>query len=70
MVALPALIPVTKPLTEPIVTTAVLLLLQVPPPVPSLKVALSPEHKEDNPVIGDMGLTLITWVTKQPVVNL
>jgi hypothetical protein len=50
-VAEPDDIPVTKPVVEPIVATAGLLLLQVPLPIPSLSVVVAPTHIFVLPVI-------------------
>jgi hypothetical protein len=52
-----------------IVATAVLLLLQVPPGVPSASGIVSPVHKEPLPVIALTGLTVIVLVTLQPLIE-
>ena len=53
MVAMPAEIPVTLPVDEPIVATAVLLLSHAPPDVASLKVGPGiPRQREVRPAIG------------------
>ena len=51
---------------DPIVATAGVPLLQVPPGVASLKVVPVPAHKELNPVIGDKGFTVTVAATKHP----
>ena len=56
----------TRP-DEPIVTTPVLLLLHVPPPVASVRLVVSPEHTEWEPVISENGFTLTNVVAIQPV---
>ena len=43
--------PLTMPLTEPIVATAVLVLVQVPPGVPLPQVIVAPTHKAVGPLI-------------------
>jgi hypothetical protein len=64
----PGAIAVTIPLAEPTVASAVLLLLQVPPAVTSLKVELRPEQIEVVPVItAGIGLTVTAAVARQPV---
>ena len=52
MVTVPPLTPLTIPVTDPTVAIAVLLLLQVPPVVVSLKVVVAPGHVLGTPVIG------------------
>ena len=70
MVAVPAATPVTIPVTEPTVALAVLLLVHVPPVVTSVNVVVVPVHTFSVPVIGltDVGVTVTTVVTSQPVV--
>ena len=52
----------------PIVATAVLLLLQVPPDVTSLRVIDDPEQTEEEPVIlAGRGFTVTVVVTVVPV---
>ncbi len=64
--------PVTRPLTTPVVpstvATVVLLLLQLPPLVVLASVALAPTHVPDGPVI-DAGtaFTVTTTVRRQPL---
>ena len=65
-------VPVTRPLTTPvvpsIVATVVLLLLQLPPVVALASVALAPTHVPDGPVIAaGVGLTVTTAVRRQPL---
>lgn len=51
MVALPASTPVTTPVAEFTVATRLLLLLQLPPPVPLLvKVVIDPWHSVEEPL--------------------
>jgi hypothetical protein len=60
--------PLTTPLLIPIVATVVLLLLQVPPVVLLLKVAVSPSHTLAVPVIAaGNGLTVIFLIARQVV---
>ena len=62
--------PVTTPVEGPIVAIAVVLLLQVPPPVASLKVVVKPAQTLVFPVIGDgSGLTVTTTIAVQPVAS-
>jgi hypothetical protein len=51
MVATPAATPFTTPLVAPTVATAVLLLVQLPPEVESVSVAVEPTHIADGPEI-------------------
>ena len=68
MVGLPAETPVTTPVDEPTVVSAVLLLLHVPPPVASLKVAELPTQTTPAPVIAaGAGLTVSSVQAIQPV---
>ena len=65
---MPAVIPVTIPVEEPAVAVVVLLLVQVPPGTPSLKVVVKPVHIVEAPVINvGEGLTVIVAVIVQPV---
>ena len=69
MVEVPADTPVTMPLAEPIVATAGVLLLQVPPVVVLERVVVAPMHVVSVPVIGEeiAELTVTTLVaTAQP----
>jgi hypothetical protein len=68
MVAVPIDMPVTIPVANPTSATEGLLLLQVPPPVASLKVMLPPRHTVALPVTGEgNGSTIMDNVVKQPV---
>lgn len=65
-------VPVTRPLTTPVVpsmvATVVLLLLHVPPAVVSVSVVVPPTHTPDAPVIAPgVGLTVTTAVRRQPL---
>ena len=63
----PEVTPVTTPVAEPIVALA-LLIDQLPPVVPSLKVVVEPTQTLVVPVIEDgRALMVITEVMKQPV---
>ena len=60
--------PVTTLLVEPIVAIDVLLLLHVPPVVPSLSVVVVPAHIENTPNITEGTLVTVTFVVaRQPV---
>ena len=65
IVAVPVPIPVTTPVPEPMVPTAVLLLVHVPPAVASLKVVVSPTHAVVVPVMAEIGPTVTVLVTLQ-----
>ena len=68
MVGLPAETPVTTPVDEPTVASAVLLLLQVPPVVASLNVEELPAQTRPAPVIAaGVGLTVSPVHAMQPV---
>lgn len=56
----------TNPVDEPMVATAVLLLLHVPPPVASVSVVVLPAHNELRPDMADSGFTVSTTVAKHP----
>ncbi len=64
MVEVPADTPVTTPVIEPMVATAGVLLLQVPPVVVFERVVVAPIHVVSVPVIGDeiAELTVTTLV--------
>ena len=62
MVAVPAATPIQVPVAEPIVATAVLLLLHVPPPVASVKVPGTPEQMAVSPDIAATGELTVTVV--------
>jgi hypothetical protein len=62
MFVVPEATPVTTPLEEPIVPAAVLLLDQIPPLAPSLKVTVLPAaHKEVAPAIAGVLHVIFTW---------
>jgi hypothetical protein len=64
----PVAIPETTPVEVPIDATVVLLLLHVPPGVPSVSDVLPPTHIARLPVIGaGSGLTVTTTQREQPV---
>jgi hypothetical protein len=65
----PAEILVRKPEELPMVATAVLLLLHVPPPTTSDKLVVNPAHIDDSPLIGAFGFTSTLCVAIQPVGN-
>ena len=52
MIVVPAAIPATIPVSEPIVAVAVVLLLHVPAPLASLSAEVLPVHTVVVPVIG------------------
>jgi hypothetical protein len=59
----PGTTPVTIPVNEPTVATAILLLVQVPPPVLLVSVVVLPSHTLNVPVMGTGdGLTKIVVV--------
>lgn len=66
---MPAVTPVTTP-PVPIVATEVLLLLQVPPEVASINVAVLLAHNDVTPKIADVLLIVTTTVARQPDVPL
>lgn len=69
-VALPPATPVITPVVLPAVAIAVLLLLQVPPTVASVKVVVEPAHTTGVPAIAEGAvLTDTTWLTLQPAGN-
>ena len=69
MVTVPGVIPVTMPVPETI-AIAVLLLLQEPPDVASVKSTVYPAHTDVVPVIAaGNGLTITTFDVAQPVVG-
>ena len=68
IVAVPVNIPVTMPEVEPIVATAGLLLVQVPPNTASLNTVVCPTHTPVLPMIGvGTGVTVIVLVAAHPV---
>ena len=66
IVTLPPAIPDNTPVAEPIVATPVLLLLQVPPPIPLIRAVVAPTHTLLAPVIADKALTVIPTLALQP----
>ncbi len=71
IVALPADMPVTTPVVEPIVAVPVLLLLHVPPAVTFAKVTVDPVFTVAVPVIAaGEAFTETASVFAQPFVNL
>jgi hypothetical protein len=66
MIVVPEVIPVTIPVVDPTVTLG-LLLVHVPPPIPSVKVIMAPVHTLDGPsiIVGDV-LTVIVLVALHP----
>ena len=70
MVTVPAETPVKLPEPVPIVAIAPLLLIQVPPNVPSPNIVDEPTHTLLAPVITPgVRLTVTTWDARQPVPN-
>ena len=69
MVVVPALTPVTTPAPDgAIVATAVLLLVQPPPPLPSIKVVVDPWHTKVVPVmVAGIAFTRTEMIFKHPV---
>lgn len=66
IVVLPAPTPVTTPLEDPTVAMPVLLLLHVPPDVPSASAVAEPTHAVVVPVIACIGFTVTIAVMLQP----
>jgi len=69
MVAVPAPVPVIRPPPDGIVATEILLVVQTPPGVASVSATPYPVHTGAIPTIGEIGLTVIVVVLKQPVPN-
>jgi hypothetical protein len=70
MTAVPALTPLTTPVDEPTVATAVAPLVQVPPDGEELSVVVEPVQTDAVPVIADGAVETVTaCVTKQPPDN-
>lgn len=70
MVAVPNAMPLSNPLVEPIVATAVLLLAHIPPGIAFVSVVLSPAHIRSTPEIGPgTRLTVTTAMVAQPVMG-
>ena len=68
IIEVPAATPVTRPSSEPTVAFAVLLLIQVPPVVASVRFVCSPAHTTAVPVImPGAGLTVTSFVAEHPV---
>jgi hypothetical protein len=68
MRVVPGVIPVTTPVNEPIVATAVVPLVHVPPPVLLVNVIVEPGHTVPGPTIGPAAdITLTVVVTRQPL---
>lgn len=67
IVTVPAAMPETRPVEEPMVAMAVLLLLHMPPPVASVSRVVVPTHKLEAPVIAAIvpPVTVIVIVAKQ-----
>jgi hypothetical protein len=66
MIVVPAIMPVRMPAEDPIVATNVLLLLQVPPVIPSVRLMVAPEHTVEGPIIAvGAGVTAIVVVVTQ-----
>ena len=67
MIAVPSDAPVTNPEAEPTGATDGLILLHVPPVVPSVKVLVSPTQTPEVPEMGNgTGLTVTGIVALQP----
>ena len=66
MIHVPAEIPVTTPVDEPTVATAVLLLLQCPPAFTSVSVTVEPAHTLAVPLMPVNAVTDTVWVARQP----
>lgn len=70
MFVVPTVRPETTPVEEPMVATAVLLLVHAPKAVASFNVVVPPIHPVFGPVIADgFGLTVNGAVATQPVVE-
>ncbi len=70
MVTTPSVMPVTVPVEDPIVATAVLLLLQTPPLVALVNVVVKPTHTlVVPPIAAGFGLTVKLVTAIQPVLN-
>jgi hypothetical protein len=68
MMVVPADTAVKRPVPEPIVATVVLLLLQLPPDVPSVSTVVAPVQIEEIPAIAaGVGFTVIDFVAMQPL---
>ena len=70
MTATPPELVTATPVADPIVATAVLLLLHVPPSDPSLNDVVTPAHTLVVPAIdAGIGLTVIGVAARHPVAN-
>ena len=70
MVTTPSVMPVTVPAEDPIVATAVLLLLHTPPLVAFVRVVVNPTHTfVVPPIAAGFGLTVKLVTAIQPVLN-
>jgi hypothetical protein len=68
MVVVPPDTPLTMPLDAPTVATAVALLVQVPPPVASLRAVVDPGQTVVVPVMeGTEAFTVTAFIAIQPV---
>jgi len=68
MMLVPRVPPDTIPVVLPMVAVVVLVLTQVPPATPSLRVMVAPTHTADGPVIGaGIVYTATVVLTLQPV---
>ena len=65
MVQIPTPVPDTMPAGET-VAMALLLLLHVPGPAPSVSMGVPPKHTAGVPETGGMGLTVTTAMAEQP----
>ena len=62
--------PVTTPVPDPTVATAVLPLVHVPPPDASLKAIVDPTQTDGEPVMANgKGFTVTTTEAEQPVLR-
>jgi hypothetical protein len=69
IIAVPFVTPVAVPVDEPMLATAVLLLLHVPPVEALLSDIVDPGHNAATPVIGDADPTVTVVVERHPVVS-
>lgn len=70
IVAVPAVMPLTKPVAAPIVAVVTELQLHVPPAVGLVRAMVLLTHSPDAPLIAPgCGLTVIAFVVVQPVPN-
>jgi len=67
MVEVPDVTPLTTPVVEPMVATEVLVLLHVPPDVPSVNVVVLPAQTEVVPeIVAGTAFTVTTAIARQP----